>query len=665
MKSKNILSALLAVAAFSQAARAEFVAEHHDGTRVAVANPVVMPSGDSYLIGGIPVEQIKKVWHNPVTQDPSPLPVEGTRRVAVIDMNARNGEVEDGSDNSRNLYSAEYMADVAGMPWFSTDNLDRALAGADMIVMSSRVHGGRNPSFTDEEWGRIADWVAGGGVLVAPSLESSVSKAVSALFGLEAVQSQQKNHSSITWSGSKLPELAYFDEPEELSTCIGKNLIHTTEYTPASGAEALATYDGGNAAAVVKNRHGDGAVYTVGVKWRDVIQRPQLNKDDSSHASSNAFVPGADIYALFLRAVYAANREVALWKYTVPEGYESVLVPTHDCDSSTAYEAMHYMGDYEHSLGVDGHYFLTVHYYRDPGYMSQFYNAANIALAKKLLAQGHTVGSHSIGHFPDFSNADRFPMTVVTEEGYAAQATNDINTGVTTGGSTWAEIVMSKQILERDLGNKVRAFRSGHLCVNKLIPEALRLGGYEFTSCYTASDVMCGTPYFTRIQNDWTGELTGVLQMPLHFSDVYSSDKMDETNWAEKVTSWREVQKKYRGNLMSSIILIHPNRDWKMEAEKMLVEMMDLSREGLYNFQDYGDFWVKRGDFDFDYAHDASTGRLVVKATAASIAANSALCLMIEAPAGISSVTLIDEKGDDHPARVTSPSAGRYLIHLK
>ncbi len=659
-----MITGLLMLAAICGIVWAEFVAERHDGTRLSVTDPAFVASESGYTVGGEPVEAISRLWHNAVAQDEPGTEVtfpSGTvPRVAVLDMNERNQENEAGYENSRNLYSASYMVQVAGFPAFITDNLGDALTGADMIVLSSRVLGGSSPSFSDEEYDAITEWVKAGGLLIAPSLEPTLSAKGYALFGLEAARPQMKNHKSINWADEPRGELVYFNEPEERQVNIGSSLIHATEYVPAE-ADVLATFENGEPA-VTRHSLGDGIAYTVGVKWRDVIQRPQLNKDDSSHGSSNVFVPGADIYALFVRAAYVAARPVAVWKYTVPDGYDAVLIPTHDCDSSTAYEAMHYMSDYEKSLGLKGHYFMTVHYYRDPGYLSQFYNPANIELTRRLVEDGHTVGSHSIGHFPDFNKTERFPMTEVTEEEYAATATCDEDTKTTTGGSTWAEIVMSKNILERDLGNDVRSFRSGHLCVNKHIPQALVTGNYSFASCYTAGDVMCGTPFFTRINNDWPGELTDVLQMPLHFSDVFSKDKMDENNWQEKPAVWFDIFNKLKDNHMSSIILIHPNREWKMEAEKMLVEMMDLTKSGLYNFEDYGDFWIGRANYDFDYVYKPDSETVLIRASADDIARNPALALMVEASGPVSVVTLVDETGTVHPTRITSPSPGRYLV---
>lgn len=669
----SLLLAAFATALTVQSLHAEYVITLNDGSRHTVESATVAPFGtNSFTIGSYPADKVTEVAHNPVGQS-SPLSTiefpEGTpRRVAILDVAAVNNETEASGDFARAVYSAEYMASVAGLPSFTTTSFTEAMEGADLILISSRVRCGKNKCNTipAATLPALRKWIEDGGVLVAPLIETGTDEAdVLSLFGLDAVAAQAKNHTTIKWDASlSAPELVYFDQPEELETCIYNNYIQTVSYTPSASATVLGRYDDGTPA-VVKNTLGKGATYTVGLKWRDVVARAQMNKDDEkSHPTSNAYVPGADIYSLLLRAIYVANRPFTAWKYTVPDGKDAVLIPTHDCDSNTAYEEMYWMGDYEHSLGVNGHYFFTAHYFRDSPYMSAFYNDANIERVKALVAQGHTLGSHSICHFPDFNVVDRFPYEEVTEQEYSERAHLDNDTKISTGGSTWAEIVLSKRILERDISVKCRGFRSGHLCTNRLFPKALVEGGYDFASCYAAADLSANTPFFVRDNNDWAGSLTPVLQMPLHFSDVYKADPMDENNWRAKAESWHPIFEKLRGNYLSSIILIHPNREYKMQALKVLVDKMDLTRTSLYNLYDYGDFWVGRDKFTFDMASDAD-GNVIVRAKADDLKANPHLSIVVEtgteskAPA---SITLIDETGKPHTVRISLLSPSRYLL---
>lgn len=126
-----------------------------------------------------------------------------------------------------------------------------------------------------------------------------------------------------------------------------------------------------------------------------------------------------------------------------------------------------------------------------------------------------------------------------------------------------------------------------------------------------------------------------------------------------------ELFNKLKGNFASSVILIHPNREWKMLAQKILVENMDLADCGLYNFEDYGDFWLAREAFDFDSFIIEAEKKLILRASAADIAANPALAIMVEVPSGdIENITLVDENNKVHPVRIRRLDEGRYLVIL-
>ncbi len=583
-------------------------------------------------------------------------PVKG---VALLDLTTRNGEQEDGSENSRHLYSAEHMLEVAGMPFFTTKNLLKAMDESSLILCSSPI---KTATFSSGELAQLTAWVQGGGVLVAPAC-IDITPAITHLFGITA-SSYLKTRHLITWEDSVMhdKELEYMDEPEEKDISIGstREAIKSYGYT-LSTATGMAHFNTGEVA-VARHRVGDGCVYSFGVLWRDVIQRPQLNKDFSAQRSySNDFEPSADVFPLFVRSAYAKCHRVAAWKSTIPGGYLTVLIPTHDCDSKTAYDAMHYMSSYEKALGMKGHYFMTTRYYRDPQYSSAYYDSIGVVNTRKLLADGHTVGSHSIGHFPDFSNTSRFPNTVVTRETYMAD--HDPATGITTGGSTWAETVLSKMILENDLGNTVRSFRSGHLLVNKNLPLAMEEGGYSFSSCYGAGDVLTAFPYLERIGNDWAGRQTKVLQMPLHFSDVLNDDPINDSNWHEKPALWLGIMHKLAGNYAPSMLLIHPNREWKMLVEKALVDTMDREKYGLFNFEDYGDFWLARRALHYEFSFIEATGKVIIRATRHDFDNNPHLSFMIEADQMPSAVVLMDENAFSLPLQIKQVATGRFLAY--
>lgn len=539
--------------------------------------------------------------------------------IAVLDMSGRNsGEQETSGDYSCQLYSAQYLCDIAGYPYFVTKDLSEAMR-ADVILLASVVS---HSSFADEEWENIADWLEGGGAMLSPAIKSYSADGcqwMERIFGIDTSQPIQKrsDRNLICWNDeyAEDKELEYFDEPEEKETSIGS--VKSFGFKTGE-CDVLANFSNGDPA-VIRKWHGNGRSYMVPVAWRDVVARNQLNKDQSaSRCYNNGFEPSSDIWAFFLRSIHAAHVGISAWKFTSPGGYLQVLVPTHDCDSRTAFQEMHWMGDYEKSLGLRGHYFLTTHYYSDKKvfgheYLSDFYDETGIASAKNLFNDGHTMGSHSVCHFPDFASVRN--TDIVTRDEYALRAT--CIDGKSTGASSWAEIVMSKNIIEEDFGNHVRSFRSGHLCVNPDFHAMMEEGGYEFQSCYTAGDLLSEFPFFGRMDNQWGGELSKVLTIPLHISDVYNENTglpLNNDTWETHPApdQWAEAMRKLRGNYASAVLLIHPNREWKMTLEKRLVERLPLGDVGFFNFEDYGDFWKTRLKTEYTLEYDADTRTVTI-----------------------------------------------------
>lgn len=594
-------------------------------------------------------------WDNLVAQ----------KRCVLLDLTQQNAHNEEAGEHSRNVYSAQYLINLAGIPYMTTTNIVDAIAHANMIVCASPF---KQSTLTASEIQLLKNWIEQGGVFVAPAITNTNSHLCD-LFGLESV-AYSKDRRTFSWREEYLKEkeLAYFDEPEERTVSLGKarnttaESIKTYGYQPTT-AEAMAYFDSTNVAAVLRHRIGAGTIYTFGILWRDVVQRSQLGKNTTAtRITSNGFEPSADIYAFFFRSLFAKINPISVWKYTIPQGYESVLIPTHDCDSRTAYDEMYWLSEYEKSLGVSAHYFLTVHYFRDAGYLSDFYNEDTRPKAQRLLVDGHTVGSHSVCHFPDFSNTNLFPATVVTKEAYAVSAHHDKKTGITQGGSTWAELGLSKRIIEEDLGNRVRSFRSGHLCMNKLMPMVQQAVGYTFSSCYASCNVLSQFPFHERMENDWTGA-QGVLQIPLHISDVINANPMTDSAWNHAPDIWLKVLEKLQRNYAPTVLLIHPNRDWKMFAMRQLVGAMDRGKVGLYNFEAYGDFWLAREKMSFDYTYLPDRKSVVIWVN--EPIEDAAACIFavdVQTDIAIEEAIFVDAMGRQSKLQIQKKQERRYLL---
>lgn len=578
------------------------------------------------------------------------------KKAAILDLTPKNNP----GDADRHLYSARHILDIAGVPFFETQQMSEALE-ASLILVSSPI---KNGYITASELAALTTWVENGGVIISPVC---TDRAFETLFGFANSPSYHKKRYFMNWVEDTSAELSYFNHEYEKSVSLGRNkdgndVIKSYGYTLLEGdAEALAHFDT-DEVAVIRKRTQNGRSYVFGLEWRDVIQRPQLNKDFvAQRVYSNGFDPSADVFPLFVRSVWNDIQDVAVWKYTVPNGYETMLVPTHDIDSRTAYDSMFYMSEYEKSLGLKAQYLLTTHYFRDE-LTSAYYDERSAKLAHATKADGHVIGSHSVGHFFDFNRDDLFPLgdPTITRENYNPEHID----GTTRNGSSYGEIKVSKNIIDAELGLNIRTFRSGHLCVNGSMTEALVNTGYDYSSCFSACDVLTSFPFFERIEHEWDGELTHVLQMPLHISDVFSSDNITVENYPEKVDIWFEVLNNLKDNYAPCIILIHPNRRFKMEAQRILIDMMDMSTCGLYNFEDYGDFWNVRHNFDFNFDYQEATQQLVIQASEEDIlkAQNAVLGLMVEAKLPVENYRLVDFDLKEYPISVKEFKNGRKLV---
>ena len=142
------------------------------------------------------------------------------------------------------------------------------------------------------------------------------------------------------------------------------------------------------------------------------------------------------------------------------------------------------------------------------------------------------------------------------------------------------------------------------------------------------------------------------------------SDPMTEDNWKEKPSLWLKVLNKLKGNYASSILLIHPNRKWKMLAQKMLVENMDRESVGLYNFEDYGDFWIQRHKLKFEYCVLDDDEKVLIQVDKLDVQ-NKAYVFGLDCKTGIQpkSVVLMDKEMNSIQLRVKQITATRYLAY--
>lgn len=552
------------------------------------------------------------------------------KSIAVLDLTERNNE-----SNDARLFSVEHIAKVTGIPFIRTDDLSVA-TNYGMILSSSLF---ANNKFTNEEISQLETYVNEGGLLVAPRIEESDFFPLFGIEGFENSNSRFVIHWDTTLTDASLK---YIDQPEEQTLSLGRDtydaIYKTIGYT-TNTARTLASFTDGTSA-VTKNSFGEGAAVSIGVSWKEVILRNQLNRDYEAHrVSSNGFEPTSDVLALFVRALFAEHHPYAVWKNTSPGNSEATLMVTHDIDSKTGVDTLSVFVDYETANSVEATYNMTVRYFDDE-LMGPYYLGSQPTL-NYILNRGHNIGSHSVGHFFDFADEDIFP---IGSPGNTQASYFPFNDGdVTIGGTIYGECEVSKNILESDIpGLSIRTFRSGHLAYPKYLVNVLDELGYQFNSSYSASDVLNNFPFQNKKDQSFSGENSSVYEFPVTISDVYHDDPISADNIFDKADNWLEVTRKNSENGAPTVLLIHPNRHYKLDG---LAYYMDRIPEkvAIMEMQHFGDFWLAREAQDF-YT-EINNGQMTIQLTTEFDLLQN-VSLVVSNGQALISVTVLDEQGN-------------------
>ncbi|NLG16650.1 MAG: hypothetical protein GX556_04890 [Fibrobacter sp.] len=483
--------------------------------------------------------------------------------------------------------SMHHSLAVAGVPWQQCGNLDSACRSAVVVCPAKWTDQG----LTQAQLDSLQAYVGGGGVLVGFWVRNAEAMP---LFGVQSGAYSSRRY-RIEWdTAAHDAALQWIDDPHEQIIRLGDSskteIFGTLGYAPGVSATALARFDDGSAA-VVAHATGAGCTYALGFTARNIIAVNQIHWGyGASIAYSNDFEPTSDVFMLFFRGIYQKHIRHAVWKHTTPGGKAAALMVTHDVDSRSSVDTMAAFAQMEASRGVRAHYFVTTHHYRDPPRIGALYDDRAIAECRSAIALGHSIGSHSVGHFPDFGTS-HFPVGAPgnTRENYRPLCPVDS----TSGGTVYGELEVSRAILEEDLGTRVRSFRSGHMAWPAALPEVMQKTGYLFNSSRSACDVLTNFPFFMQKGTTILGKRLRVLEIPMTISDVLKEETFDSTTYVQAVQVWGDVLRRNADNGAPTVLLIHPNRMVKVAAEQLLLDATNTDIETL-GFDEFGAFWNDR-----------------------------------------------------------------------
>lgn len=505
------------------------------------------------------------------------------RKVLLLDMTKTNNET-----NLSRFYAVEDLLDFIKVPYDTSSDLG-VLQNYPVVVTASRFTSG---SLNAGQISMIENYVQNGGVLISSSLRET------GLFPAFGITSSNSNDSLFFVNFDTLSEpslFQYINDSLEVQVSLGRPSSYpnffTREYSAQTGAQILGTYENGSPA-LLKNGFGNGFTYLLGPDFRDVIYRNRINADVNAHRTySNGFEPTTDVFMFLIRNIIREHIPHTIYPHTVPGNAHAVLFLTHDVDSRTAIDTMHFFSSYEKQLGVETHYNITCRYLSDT-WMTNFYIGATSEI-NQLKTDGHKLASHSVGHFPDFADFV-FGNLGNTTANYSPY----YGSGFTSGGSVLGELEVSRDLLEGDFNVDIKSFRAGHLA----FPDSLVIGldtlGYMFNSTYSANDILTSFPYYAFRQQKFTTYRSPVLEIPMTISDVFSNGGFTVGNYPQRVTTWLNASLKYRENHAPINLLIHPNRQFKLTAQQDFLNALP-NDVVPFSFEGYGAFWKERNDLSY------------------------------------------------------------------
>ncbi|MEI6123594.1 MAG: hypothetical protein WCQ95_08200 [Bacteroidota bacterium] len=512
------------------------------------------------------------------------------RPIVLFDLTTRNGEETDA-----NFAAFEHLIQLAGMQYIVTDDVGIATQ-YNVVVCSSTVF---DDTFTASERTLFTDFVNTGGVWIVACLKSP---ALNTLFGVSANLLLDTRFSfKFNWQAGDF-SMRWLDDDAERTFSLGDSITSPTgvmfsrSYTPST-ASVIATY-GDNTVAAVKNNYGQGCVYAFGFDFIDVITLPQMNYDYDAQLQSwsNNFVPSADVFFLFIKAVYAHCTPFGTWKHTVPFDKRYPVIMTHDIDAIQSMDTMNFYADYEYQNHINATYNITTRYFEDEVDID-YYNTSKSKVAY-VLSMGQTLGSHSVSHQMDFDNPLYFPEGSPGQTEATYLPFFDFGLGHTVGGSVFAECEVSRDLLEADFGQPIRTFRAGYLCYPAVLPTVLDSLGYTYNSSYCASDVLTNFPYMEYKDLSFFEGISKIREIPLTFDTDYDLDSMTPTNYIAKANRWLDVIQKISNNYGAVVFLLHPVLYYKLLAQQYIYDNLP---NGYIKMEmgEYGDYWQAREDFDF------------------------------------------------------------------
>jgi hypothetical protein len=358
----------------------------------------------------------------------------------------------------------------------------------------------------------------------------------------------------------------------------------------------LAVYDDGSAA-ITQRRVGAGHAYALGIDLGFLIGTGYGGHDEMmSRAYSNGFEPAIDVWLRIIRRLYTDGEPSAVTLGTVPGDRALSVMLTHDIDYTRSVENAVGYAEWERQAGITSTFYIQTKYIKDWN-DDVFFDDAERPAMQRLKALGGELASHSVAHSRSFAE---FPIGTGTEQ-YPSYHPMVVTQMHTTGGTVLGELRVSRYLVESlEPGDRVTAFRPGHLAEPRALPQALAATGYRYSSSTTAGTSLTHLPFALDYDRAGVAE-TPIFEFPITIEDE-AKPEMDQ-RLPQALDVARAIAR-YGGEV---VILIHPNvLDFKLRFEQGFVAAMKETA-WFGTVSHFGDWWSARNAVACDVTTDGAT----------------------------------------------------------
>ncbi len=469
-------------------------------------------------------------------------------------------ELGSSPDARQEQYALRDSLELMGIPYRATSDVGDAVRRPLLLVGGQMLNGRLSPAQRE----LLHVYVERGGILLAAQVQGSQFYP---LFGLIRAAASKKNF-RVHFATDNDPALRYLNRPQEKVISLGdpklySETVWSTEYVPSSGTQVLARYENG-AAAVTRNAYGRGLAYALGLGFKETTLIPQLAQGfEAQRHFINWFEPSGDVFRLVLRGLYEDAVHPFVLVHTAPDAKQTALCLSHDVDAQEAFRNSLDFARMESSLGVRSTFFVTTKYFKDETDIG-YYSPARLEFILQVRALGFEVGSHSVSHAWKFED---FPL---------GSPTVDFKNYDPSRPSIFGEVRVSKQLLDRDLGQATVGFRSGYLRYPKELLRALEESGYAFDSSVSAQWVLTNFPHFGFRQRTLSSDRGNIVVVPVTMDDSKGELKTREfltaASQEEALRVWLDIIEANGENNATSCLLIHPtDATYKLETERRII----------------------------------------------------------------------------------------------